>query len=419
MQLFKLALVAFCVLAIQTGVSSGQQTRLYLFTPTSPNVGLNLTTTTNLVTEGNGYCLLCPSYLIVHGWQSSKSSWMTEMKNELFKQNEKINVFIVDWGYGSDVSSNDFSNKFGYETSIKFMQNTTIREIWSYLGYYANNSWIIESRRYAGILDIHCIGHSLGGHVCGLTGKLAKASTGLKFARISALDPAGPCFDAYAKSNRLDKEDADYVSVIHTSGLLGFSSPLGHTDFYPDGGTRQPGCYPVSKESPPTKGITIVSLLLCDRNIDFGIETRSVMEISARNEMNTYALPNIFSVCSHSRAYEYFMESINSNKSSCEFVSTRCSSWKNYRRSRCSTCQQNRMGFHSQKVTNETVTYYLDVQKAAPHCVNKTFMSFNVSSSRYCSDAGPSKFNFSLVSFQFLFQAMFVNVALFVYSFVV
>lgn len=42
----------------------------------------------------------------------------------------------------------------------------------------------------------------------------------------------------------LTANDAEFVDVIHTDGgLLGFPIPLGHADFYPNGGRGlQPGC---------------------------------------------------------------------------------------------------------------------------------------------------------------------------------
>ena len=47
---------------------------------------------------------------------------------------------------------------------------------------------------------------------------------------------------------RLDKSDADYVDVIHSNGDsliiggLGAWEPIGHVDFYPNGGRAQRGC---------------------------------------------------------------------------------------------------------------------------------------------------------------------------------
>lgn len=61
------------------------------------------------------------------------------------------------------------------------------------------------------------------------------------------LDPASVYFEG--KIGHLTKNDAAFVDVIHTSAgrslarlKLGFVKPLGHVDFYPNGGSRQPGC---------------------------------------------------------------------------------------------------------------------------------------------------------------------------------
>lgn len=44
----------------------------------------------------------------------------------------------------------------------------------------------------------------------------------------------------------LTSSDAIFVDVIHTDGgILGFPSPIGHADFYPNNGRPlQPGCSP-------------------------------------------------------------------------------------------------------------------------------------------------------------------------------
>lgn len=67
--------------------------------------------------------------------------------------------------------------------------------------------------------------------------------------RITGLDPAAPDFENMPPSNRLDKHDALFVDVIHsdTKSLIfnngvGMSQPIGHIDFYPNGGFYQPGC---------------------------------------------------------------------------------------------------------------------------------------------------------------------------------
>ena len=60
--------------------------------------------------------------------------------------------------------------------------------------------WIVEFGDEMGLmpnLKSFCIGHSLGSHVCGFTGK-ARKLTG-----IIGLDPAGPIFDGPSQNSNL------------------------------------------------------------------------------------------------------------------------------------------------------------------------------------------------------------------------
>lgn len=61
------------------------------------------------------------------------------------------------------------------------------------------------------------------------------------------LDPAGPWFDKEDPAVRIDRTDARYVDNMYTNVngtfiTLGLGKPVGHADFYPNGGDRQPGC---------------------------------------------------------------------------------------------------------------------------------------------------------------------------------
>lgn len=50
-------------------------------------------------------------------------------------------------------------------------------------------------------------------------------------------------YDKCGSEDRLDKTDAIFVDIIHTNaGQNGFDRSIGHIDFYPNGGKKQPNC---------------------------------------------------------------------------------------------------------------------------------------------------------------------------------
>ncbi|XP_059470065.1 lipase member H-like isoform X2 [Neocloeon triangulifer] len=163
---------------------------------------------------------------------------------------------------------------------------------------------------------LHLIGFSLGAHV---TAVAAKYMTVGRVPRITGLDPAYPLFTSRPKADKLDPSDAEFVDVIHTcGGLYGYSQPLGHVDFYPNGGSFfQPGCANV---------------------ISFG-------------------------TCSHWRSWRFFEESLRGG----EFIGTKCTSYDDFLNARCKYNQRNPMGIH----TNMTArgNFYLRTNWAAPFSV--------------------------------------------------
>lgn len=63
--------------------------------------------------------------------------------------------------------------------------------------------------------------------------------------RFLGLDPALPGFELpLIAPQHLNRNDAKFVDIIHTNiGYAGYETPLGHADFYPNGGgPLQPGC---------------------------------------------------------------------------------------------------------------------------------------------------------------------------------
>lgn len=72
------------------------------------------------------------------------------------------------------------------------------------------------------------MGHSLGSHIAGFTGKTVLALTKSRVGRISGLDPAGPCFADLDPTLRLNNDDAMYVDVIHSNvGVYGLDQKIG------------------------------------------------------------------------------------------------------------------------------------------------------------------------------------------------
>ncbi|XP_050089744.1 phospholipase A1-like [Anopheles aquasalis] len=142
--------------------------------------------------------------------------------------------------------------------------------------------------------NVYVSGHSLGGHTAGIVGK--RVTRG-RLNSVIALDPALPLFSINDPANRVASGDANYVEVIHTNGgLLGFDLPLGQADFYPNGGRSQPGC-----------GVDIAG------------------------------------TCAHSRAWQFFGESIRTAQSG--FNSVRCGNYDQILNNNCVSSGANaRMG---------------------------------------------------------------------------
>ncbi|KAF4528401.1 hypothetical protein B566_EDAN013337 [Ephemera danica] len=142
--------------------------------------------------------------------------------------------------------------------------------------YVATMIQYLNKALHISLENFHCVGHSLGAHVCGYTGKSLASKYGLKLQRITGLDPAGPFFDRNNTSERLDKTDAKYVDVIHTcTNILGFSWSIGHIDFYPNGGKNQVGC---GIDVFGTQLVTIIYLQLIQLHLEEAATVRKALK---------------------------------------------------------------------------------------------------------------------------------------------
>ncbi|CAG2101977.1 unnamed protein product, partial [Medioppia subpectinata] len=215
---------------------------------------------------------------VMHGWDAPQGLGLSleSIKNEWLNAGD-YNVFIVDWSQGNRLLSYD-QTKANIPTVAQAITKL-ITELQSKSGLDLNK--------------VHIVGHSLGAHIAGLTGKAFNGQIG----RITGLDPAGPGFKGKPSNDKLSPSDAQFVDVIHTDAApligLGITENSGHIDFYPNGGNlHQPGCY--------INRITEV--------VDNGLSAAVA--------------------CNHLRAYDYYVASINPNNP--KGVATQCSNFVSY-----------------------------------------------------------------------------------------
>ncbi|XP_070839348.1 lipase member H [Chaetodon trifascialis] len=202
-------------------------------------IGTNIRVRLLLYTRDNGTCGTLMSHtdlsahpqfnlsrqttFVIHGYRPTGSPpmWLHRI-TELLLARKDMNLIVVDWNYGA-TNVNYFK---AVENTHKAADNLT--------------AFIKKMQEHgASLSSIHMIGVSLGAHISGFVGANLNGSIG----RITALDPAGPQFTGTRPEDRLDPTDAQFVDVLHTDiDALGFRQPLGHIDFYANGGTDQPGC---------------------------------------------------------------------------------------------------------------------------------------------------------------------------------
>ncbi|XP_065495854.1 lipase member H isoform X2 [Caloenas nicobarica] len=199
-------------------IGTDLKVKLLLYTRQNPNCAEELSSTASKYLD-----VRKKTTFIIHGYRLTGSPpvWIPDLV-QLLLSAEDMNVILVDWNQGATtlIYSNASRNcKRVAEILKKLMDEMLV----------------------AGALlaSFHMIGVSLGAHISGFVGQMFGGTLG----RITGLDPAGPLYRGKPPSERLDPTDAQFVDVIHsdTDGL-GYTEALGHIDFYPNGGTDQPGC---------------------------------------------------------------------------------------------------------------------------------------------------------------------------------
>jgi len=203
-----------------------------------------------------------PTRVLTHGFLNGAIiSTMYPIRDGYLNRGD-FNVIMIDWGAGA--------------MTINYVAaRNRIPKVAQLCGNVCN---FLIAKEYTSLSKLVLIGHSLGGQTTGLCAKIIKSVSG-QLDHIVALDPAWPLFTLEDKDDRVDKEDAKEVEVIHTDGdMFGFSYPLGTKDVYPNyGRALQPGT-----EFDPTG--TMSHLRACD----FFAESLAVKNAFIADKCTTY-----------------------------------------------------------------------------------------------------------------------------------
>ncbi|XP_018351572.1 PREDICTED: pancreatic lipase-related protein 2 [Trachymyrmex septentrionalis] len=280
--------------------------------PTYPNV-LDFNDVTTL--RKSNFNDKHPTIIYIHGYSDSSSGkGPTSIRNAYLRRGH-YNVILINWPKLAVLP--------WYITAVR-----NAKVVGPYLAHMI--SWL-DAQKAVPLSKIHVIGFSLGAEVAGFMGK---ALAPRKIGRITGLDPAYPLYMNTGEDGHLTWADAAFVDVIHTDGgNFGFPNPLGHVDFYPNGGVRrQPGC-----------------------------DLKSIVRMGFRKFINQYI------TCGHNRAWRYYAESVENPYG---FPASRCSKWRPGILANCVWKPEAYMGYAAD--TKYRGKFYLSTNARSPYAMNLT-----------------------------------------------
>lgn len=198
--------------------------RFYLYTRMNPDSAQELCINDMESIRQSNFDFNKRTVFLVNGWQDNRflAKWVRDGIRLLLNRDDQ-NVIFVGW------------------RSLKelFVAAMIIR---SYSVYLAEFIDFLKLKYHINGEQIYCIGHSLGGFLCGFAGDLTYIG------RVTVLDAGPRPYYQHRPSNeRINRYQAGFMDVIHSdfhpTFSLGLTIPFGDLDFFPNAGTIQPGCW--------------------------------------------------------------------------------------------------------------------------------------------------------------------------------
>lgn len=252
---------------------------------------------------------------------------------------------------------------------------------------------------------MHCVGFSLGAHMCGMLYKTYTKRTQEKLDRITGLDPAGPFYGEKPTSERLYHTDAKLVDVIHTSKDFGIYKKSGHMDFYPSTAPSKSKPCDIDQrlhyvdeykskskqdhemvilyeESGAKENVSISSVQFKDiDSLDslvskFKSFWQKLVSVFYHKPKRYFLKGHQFFGCTHLMAMRYFIHSVND----CVYQAQECGSVKKFWSKKCNKVNighdmKTRMGYWSSssdpRVQHSMASFYVNTTDTLPFCQMK------------------------------------------------